>query len=582
MPLNPNDPHELRLVVVDVANNSPNKGEYFAVDPNAASGVPLPTFQTGPALPPVGVLTGEGFFVTSSKRGYVWDGSTWLDVTPSLIIDYDTDALLLADNGQAAGTYAHTRDTGNLYVFMTSGVWKQLNTRAYATVADMVADTPPVQTMAEVTADGSLWEFRTPAGGTTPGWSCSSLREFPTLQGIIDWNTATTIGDRAIALDTDIRYIRSATGWKPTSVWEDTEANILAATWALNGQEALASDTGNTFRRVAGQWLEDPLQHYPTQTALLAATPPDGTLAWADDTSNVFARAGGNWKGMNTGFADPIPIGTISAFPTTTVPGGWLKCDGSPIPAGSDYDELRAMFPSGNVPDLQGEFLRGTQTGHNPLEHVDWSTARPHTAFTTDITGVHDHGYNSGHGSTSGIKGGDHNPGEIGWNDIANRTDRQGGHRHNIDGGGDAETAPDHTYVVWCIKAKHATIIPTAMNMTFAMSNPADGDVLTYNLAQHEWRNQPPVFNPTFAPPIGDGDILIYNQAAGIWYNTPNRTIPHAISNPAAGEVLTYDTANNAWKNAPAPGVKVQTMTQAAYDALGTKDATTLYLITGP
>jgi hypothetical protein len=339
---------------------------------------------------------------------------------------------------------------------------------------------------------------------------------------------------------------------------------------------------------VAGQWLEDPLQHFPTQTALLAATPPDGTLAWADDTGNVFARAGGNWKGMNTGFADPIPIGTISAFPTTTVPGGWLECDGSAIPAGSDYDELRAMFPSGNLPDLQGEFLRGTKTGHNPLEHVDWSTARPRTAFTTDITGVHDHqaaaqqkivGWTSG--SPFRVFSNDTNDPE-GSNSGVARTDRQGGHQHTIDGGGDAETAPDHTYVVWCIKAKYSTVPPTAMNMTFAMSNPAEGDVLTYNLAQREWRNQPPVFNPTLAPPIGDGDILIYNQAAGIWYNTANRTIPHAITNPEAGEVLTYDTTNNAWKNAPAPGVKVQTMTQAAYDALGTKDATTLYLITGP
>jgi len=81
--------------------------------------------------------------------------------------------------------------------------------------------------------------------------------------------------------------------------------------------------------------------------------------------------------GAGGGFA---PIGTINFFDATVAPLGWLACDGS-VHNISDYPDLATFYASvhgasnfygGNgtttfaVPDLRGEFLRGTGTnGHN-------------------------------------------------------------------------------------------------------------------------------------------------------------------------------------------------------------------------
>ena len=77
--------------------------------------------------------------------------------------------------------------------------------------------------------------------------------------------------------------------------------------------------------------------------------------------------------GIGGGYA---PIGTINFFDATTAPQDWLACDGS-VHNIADYPQLAewyatqhgaANFYGGNgtttfaVPDLQGEFLRGTGT----------------------------------------------------------------------------------------------------------------------------------------------------------------------------------------------------------------------------
>ena len=49
-----------------------------------------------------------------------------------------------------------------------------------------------------------------------------------------------------------------------------------------------------------------------------------------------------------------------STFP---LPPGWLLCDGSPIPSGNQYDDLRNFMQghhgTTNTPDLRGVFIRG-------------------------------------------------------------------------------------------------------------------------------------------------------------------------------------------------------------------------------
>lgn len=57
-----------------------------------------------------------------------------------------------------------------------------------------------------------------------------------------------------------------------------------------------------------------------------------------------------------------MPVGSIVAFGGTRKPDGWLWCDGSTIPSGTDYSDLRKILGQNKTPDLRGYFLRGLDT----------------------------------------------------------------------------------------------------------------------------------------------------------------------------------------------------------------------------
>lgn len=56
------------------------------------------------------------------------------------------------------------------------------------------------------------------------------------------------------------------------------------------------------------------------------------------------------------------PVGVPLPFPSATPPAGWLKCNGAPFDK-VRYPGLAAVFPSGFLPDLRGEFIRGWDNG---------------------------------------------------------------------------------------------------------------------------------------------------------------------------------------------------------------------------
>ncbi|HFD4470450.1 TPA: phage tail protein [Citrobacter freundii] len=57
-----------------------------------------------------------------------------------------------------------------------------------------------------------------------------------------------------------------------------------------------------------------------------------------------------------------IPVGFPLPWPQATPPGGWLKCNGATFDK-AKYPKLAAAYPSGAIPDLRGEFLRGWDDG---------------------------------------------------------------------------------------------------------------------------------------------------------------------------------------------------------------------------
>ncbi|CAI8822650.1 phage tail protein [Kosakonia quasisacchari] len=57
-----------------------------------------------------------------------------------------------------------------------------------------------------------------------------------------------------------------------------------------------------------------------------------------------------------------FPVGSPVAWPQSTVPAGWFKCNGAAFDK-AKYPKLALAYPSGVIPDLRGEFLRGWDDG---------------------------------------------------------------------------------------------------------------------------------------------------------------------------------------------------------------------------
>ncbi|MBC8867741.1 phage tail protein, partial [Escherichia coli] len=57
-----------------------------------------------------------------------------------------------------------------------------------------------------------------------------------------------------------------------------------------------------------------------------------------------------------------LPVGVPVPWPSATSPKGWLKCNGAAFDT-AQYPALAAAYPSGVLPDLRGEFIRGWDDG---------------------------------------------------------------------------------------------------------------------------------------------------------------------------------------------------------------------------
>ena len=198
---------------------------------------------------------------------------------------------------------------------------------------------------------------------------------------------------------------------------------------------------------------------------------------------------------------DPVPIpihsqgdiavGTIMAWPSGSNPsdmGRWLECNGQPVPAGSQFDRLRAVLGGVNVPNFNGQFLRGTTGADVGQQVADSIRAHHHdvdphqhtvsgsasgqgysgttsgasyyytTAYVSGvwwpaigtISGV-DTVTGIGNSGNWGTTSGSNYSGSTSGGDITGYTNYAGGGPTHDTGG--AETAPVHTKVRYLIRA---------------------------------------------------------------------------------------------------------------------------------
>lgn len=183
-----------------------------------------------------------------------------------------------------------------------------------------------------------------------------------------------------------------------------------------------------------------------------------------------YAKAAGNG----------VPIGTIAAFGGTTVPDGWLLCDGQDI-SNVKYAKLREVigtaWGTNKAPDLRGVFLRGVNAGRtgdfndpdagSRVANNGGNTGDKVGSFQDDGYKKHNHSGNTGEGGLhshewwyrlSSDEDGNGNS-SILWDDEIQQQDSphvsttlDGNHKHVINNDGGNETRPANTAVNYIIK----------------------------------------------------------------------------------------------------------------------------------
>lgn len=83
---------------------------------------------------------------------------------------------------------------------------------------------------------------------------------------------------------------------------------------------------------------------------------------FADIKSDGAAAISTALTNLGLGEGSALPVGVPVPYPLAVPPAGWMKCNGSSFNLTS-YPALAAVFPSGVLPDLRGEFIRGWDDG---------------------------------------------------------------------------------------------------------------------------------------------------------------------------------------------------------------------------
>ena len=260
--------------------------------------------------------------------------------------------------------------------------------------------------------------------------------------------------------------VESITNTPPTTPFEGNSYIVgTAPTGAWLGQ-ANAVATGH-----GGSWL--------------FVAPHTGDTHYNEADKSTYSWSGTAWVKTADSSAqaapattDALPVGAILMWPTATVPANYLELNGAKFDAVAFPDLYRALG-SDTLPDFRGQFVRGARPGNAALTKTTWTTARPRTNFTTDSQGNHSHTADTQGNHNHSFQRGSANfssdiryqdttfspinangGGNTIWNGInatgahSHNLSAAGAHAHTITGGGDAETAPDHVFAVYIIKAK--------------------------------------------------------------------------------------------------------------------------------
>ena len=208
----------------------------------------------------------------------------------------------------------------------------------------------------------------------------------------------------------------------------------------------------------------------PSGTTAQRPTPATGDIRFNTTLTQFEGYNGTGWGEIANG----VPAGSVFTFATTTVPSGYLECNGAAVSRStyaSLFSSISTTWGAGdgsstfNLPDLRGQFVRGwdnsagVDSGRSfASSQSDQNKEHNHTASTTSLTGgirKISEGFLSG-GSATGVftKTNDGNNSITGSSSTSpvGGVDFDGSHTHTIANDGGTEVRVKNYALMYVIK----------------------------------------------------------------------------------------------------------------------------------
>ncbi|APS30783.1 tail fiber protein [Pectobacterium brasiliense] len=138
-----------------------------------------------------------------------------------------------------------------------------------------------------------------------------------------------------------------------------TPANVGALPAAGTAVAATKLATARTINGIAF----DGTANISLTPANIGALPAAGTAVAATKLATARKINGVAFDGTaDINLSSDFPVGVPIPYPSATPPTGWIKCNGQSFNK-TTYPQLAGAYPSGILPDLRGEFVRGWDDG---------------------------------------------------------------------------------------------------------------------------------------------------------------------------------------------------------------------------